>query len=79
VRFTWTNGDPTAYTRIYLDGVQQAPAANPGATTIDLGQNQWGNPEDPANPVTFTARHYKDGQESADSNGVVVNIGGESA
>lgn len=81
IRVRWTNTDLSAYTNVYLEAggcggtaSLQSPIANPGATVVDLGQLR--SPGAPAEQAGFVAKHYKNGQESAGSNCVAVNIGG---
>jgi hypothetical protein len=38
LRCRWTNGDPTAYTRLYDSNDVLQKTAQPGATTIDITQ-----------------------------------------
>lgn len=60
VEVGWTNGDATAFTRIYVDVDSSfAPYAvvNPGATT-------WGSDIAADQPYTFYLTHARDGLES---------------
>ena len=79
LRLSWANGDATAYTRIYtslggcpLSTPVQDNVVNPGITSFDTLYeiNFLGLLED----RSFTVRHFKNGQESGDSNCVSVEL-----
>jgi hypothetical protein len=67
VRCRWTNGDASAYTRIYKESgvcggiASLVDTVNPGQTVVELSIT-W----TPQNG--YHATHYKNGQESAESN-----------
>ncbi len=65
IRVMWVNGDPLAYTRVYRKSGSCAGAstlwgtANPGLTSFDTGIADATH--------GFTCSHYRNGQESAES------------
>lgn len=69
VRVRWTNGDATAYTRVYSEP-GGCPVSSPALdATLNPGVTSWDSPYLDSGQVRgFIARHYKNGQESGSSN-----------
>lgn len=59
IKLSWSNGDPTAYTRIYhyIGFEDLYDTVNPGVSAYETL-------EDAQNPEEFRLRHFKNGQES---------------
>jgi hypothetical protein len=72
VRLQWTNGDVSAYTRVYrkLNGCAGDEtlydAVVPGVSVLDTGVVQGGSGQ--AVVTGWVVRHFKSGTESDDSN-----------